>query len=70
MELKVNGELKQYSESNLPLSEVLKRSGVENLDLVSVQLNGEFVAAQDLTSTDAKNGDEVDFLFFMGGGAL
>jgi sulfur carrier protein len=36
--------------------------------MVSVQLNGEFVDRQQFAATMFKEGDEVDFLYFMGGG--
>jgi sulfur carrier protein ThiS len=34
-----------------------------------VQLNGNFVKTADLAVTRVKEGDEIDFLYFMGGGA-
>jgi len=37
--------------------------------MVSIQLNGEFVVRDDYDSTLVKEGDEVDFLYFMGGGS-
>ena len=37
--------------------------------MVSVQLNGEFVAKENFGGTALKEGDAVDFLYFMGGGA-
>jgi sulfur carrier protein len=41
---------------------------VEQPDMVSVQLNGEFVDRPSYASTQLKERDEVDFLYFMGGG--
>jgi len=37
--------------------------------MVSIQLNGEFVVRDDYDSTLVNEGDEVDFLYFMGGGS-
>ncbi len=68
MEIRVNGEVRSLEQS-APLIEVLRSSGVENPDLVAVQLNGEFVAGPDLPTTPVKEGDEVEYLFFVGGGA-
>jgi len=39
-------------------------------DMVSVQLNGEFLDRQLFEITTLKHADEVDFLCFMGGGAV
>ena len=38
--------------------------------MVSVQVNEEFAERGDWETTDIKEGDKVDFLYFMGGGAL
>jgi thiamine biosynthesis protein ThiS len=37
--------------------------------MVSVQLNGEFVESNLYDSTKVKDGDEIDFLYLMGGGS-
>jgi sulfur carrier protein len=37
--------------------------------MVSVQVNGEFVGRDDFSTFLVNNGDEVDFLYFMGGGS-
>ncbi|MGN0226145.1 MAG: MoaD/ThiS family protein [Prevotella sp.] len=36
--------------------------------LVSVQVNEQFVEAEDYASRQLEDGDFVDFLYFMGGG--
>ena len=38
--------------------------------MVSVQVNEEFAEREDWDSIQLKEGDKVDFLYFMGGGAL
>jgi len=38
--------------------------------MVSIQLNGQFVNRDDFDSTQVAEGDELDFLYFMGGGSL
>ncbi|MDR1861343.1 MAG: sulfur carrier protein ThiS [Bacteroidales bacterium] len=65
----VNGEPQDVA---LPVSilQLLKNNGVERPELVSVQLNGEFVGSDEHATVSANDGDTVDFLFFMGGGAL
>lgn len=57
-------------EVTLPLTvnELITLNGVDQPDMVSVQINGEFVEREDYVSTQIKDGDTVDFLYFMGGG--
>ena len=56
---------------NLPLnvSELIKQSDVQQPDMVSVQVNEEFAEREDWENIQLKEGDKVDFLYFMGGGA-
>lgn len=67
MKIKVNGEQKDFSDA-IDISSLLKANKVEQPDMVSVQLNGEFVERENFEATKVKEGDEVDFLYFMGGG--
>jgi sulfur carrier protein len=63
----VNGEAQ---EAGLPLTllELIKRNKVTQPEMVSVQLNGNFIAREEYAQTTIQDGDEVDFLYFMGGG--
>ena len=65
--IKVNGESQEVV---LPMTveELIKNNNVENPELVSVQVNEEFLDRNDYAKRQVKDGDEVDFLFFMGGG--
>ena len=65
----VNGD---SQEVNLPLnvSELIKQSDVQQPDMVSVQVNEEFAEREDWENIQLKEGDKVDFLYFMGGGSL
>ena len=64
----VNGDVQEVS---LPLnvSELIKQSDVQQPDMVSVQVNEEFAEREDWENIQLKEGDKVDFLYFMGGGA-
>ncbi len=64
----VNGEVQEVS---LPLnvSELIKQNDVQQPEMVSVQVNEEFAERDDWESIQLKEGDKVDFLYFMGGGA-
>ncbi len=68
MHFVVNGSTEQLPDLALTIAELLKISGVESPDMVSVQLNGEFIDRQDYGNKPVTDGDEVDFLYFMGGG--
>lgn len=65
----LNGE---SQEVNLPLSltELIKQNNVEQPDMVSVQVNDDFVDRTEWDGIQIKDGDNVDFLYFMGGGCL
>jgi len=67
VKIKVNG-VPQEIETGLSVADLLTRNKVEQPDMVSVQLNGEFVQRDRFAATVFRDGDEVDFLYFMGGG--
>jgi len=68
MTIKVNGTAQEI-EAGLSVAGLLVRNKVEQPEMVSVQLNGEFVQRNRYGITALKEDDEVDFLYFMGGGA-
>ncbi|MDR1881029.1 MAG: sulfur carrier protein ThiS [Tannerellaceae bacterium] len=63
----INGEEREIT---LPLSlgELIKQNNVSQPDMVSIQVNGEFVFRERFDDTPVNEGDEIDFLYFMGGG--
>ncbi len=67
MQIKINGK-EQDINKGLNVTELLIVNNVEMPDMVSVQLNGEFVKRENFTQTVLKENDEIDFLYFMGGG--
>ena len=70
MNVKVNGKDQSFDKDSVSVSEMLTLCDVNQPDMVSVQRNGEFVNKEDYTSTSVKEGDEIDFLYFMGGGKI
>ncbi|MFH1761614.1 MAG: sulfur carrier protein ThiS [bacterium] len=70
MIVKINGKDKNINFDKLNISELLKISEVEKPEMVSVQLNKAFIEKDKYDSTPVSENDEVDFLYFMGGGAL
>ncbi|MDR3218241.1 MAG: sulfur carrier protein ThiS [Dysgonamonadaceae bacterium] len=65
----VNGKSQELHKP-VSLAELIALNNITQPDMVSVQLNGEFVYKEDYASITLKDGDEVDFLYFMGGGNL
>ena len=64
----VNGEAQDVS---LPLTvnELIRQQHVETPEMVSVQVNEEFAEREQWDDIIIKEGDSVDFLYFMGGGS-
>ena len=65
----VNGEAQEV-QLPLSLAELIKNNNVQQPEMVSVQLNDDFVDRNEWDGLQIKEGDVVDFLYFMGGGAL
>ncbi|MBQ1622110.1 MAG: sulfur carrier protein ThiS [Selenomonas sp.] len=68
MKLTVNGEPLEI-EKTINVKELLVVAKAEQPEYVTVELNGEFVDHSGFESTLVKDGDTVEFLYFMGGGA-
>ena len=68
MKLTVNGESLEI-EKTINVKELLVVAKAEQPEYVTVELNGEFVDHSGFESTLVKDGDTVEFLYFMGGGA-
>ena len=67
MTIIVAGEKKEYKEG-LTLPELLVAENVEMPEYVTVSINDEFVPSEEKETTILKDGDNVEFLYFMGGG--
>ena len=65
----LNGE---PQEVNLPINvaQLIADNNVLQPEMVSVQVNEEFAEREDWDKIQLKEGDQVDFLYFMGGGAI
>ena len=69
MKLSVNGqETELDAAEGLSVSELLVEREVRMPDMVSVELNGEILKRGNFDSTTLREGDKVEFLYFMGGG--
>lgn len=64
----VNDE-KQEVSLPLTLAELIKINKVFQSEMVTIQVNEDFAEKEDYEKIQLKDGDRVDFLYFMGGGA-
>jgi len=66
--VKINGKPETIPEGT-PVADLLRIKGVKMPEMVSVQLNGDIVSRESFPTTTVNDSDEVEFLYFMGGGA-
>lgn len=67
MNITVAGEKKDVKEG-LTVTELIASENVETPQYVTVSVNEEFVESSEFDTTVLKEGDVVEFLYFMGGG--
>ena len=67
MTITVAGKKKEYSEG-LTLAQLIEAEKVETPHYVTATINDEFVESGAFESTIIKDGDNIEFLYFMGGG--
>ena len=67
MVITVAGEKKEVKDG-LTLPELIVQENVEMPEYVTVSINDEFVASEAKATTVLKDGDNIEFLYFMGGG--
>jgi sulfur carrier protein len=63
----VNGK-PQEIDDHTKLAKLIRLNNITQPDMVSIQLNEEFILRDQYDSIILKEGDTVDFLYFMGGG--
>lgn len=66
MKITVAGKVKEYGDG-LNITQLIEKENVETPEYVTVSVNDEFVERADFEKP-LKDGDEVEFLYFMGGG--
>lgn len=69
MKITVAGEQKNY-ENGINVAKLIELENVETPQYVTVSLNDEFVDQSAFENTVLKDGDNVEFLYFMGGGKI
>lgn len=69
MNLTVNGKPATIDgKETLDITTLLTELKVETPEYVTVELNGEILDRENFDATSVKNGDSIEFLYFMGGG--
>lgn len=68
MTITVAGNKKEY-EDGISLPTLIEKEQIDNAEYVTVTINDEFVEREKFPETIIKDGDVVEFLYFMGGGA-
>lgn len=67
MKITVGGEKREYAEG-LTLVQLIAAENVEMPEYTTVSINETFIDREHFADTVLHEGDEVEFLYFMGGG--
>ena len=65
MQIKINGKSEEFSGGTV--LELLKAKKIEP-QMVAVEVNDSMIERDQLAATQLKEGDRLEFLFYMGGG--
>ena len=68
MKIQINGENETIDKNNITVSDLLLLKEVKMPEMVSVELNGDILDREMFSTTHLKDNDEIEFLYFMGGG--
>ena len=68
MTITVAGNKKEY-EDGINLPTLIEKEQIDNAEYVTVTINDDFVKREKFGETVLKDGDAVEFLYFMGGGS-
>ena len=69
MKVTIAGNVKDIAEGTT-LAQLVIDEKVENSEYVTVTVNDEFVENHDLENVVIKENDNIEFLYFMGGGSF
>lgn len=69
MIITVAGEKKEVKDG-ITVAELIVQENVETPEYVTVTINDEFIEKEQFESTVIKENENVEFLYFMGGGSL
>lgn len=68
MTITVAGNKKEYEEG-ITVKALIEKEQIENAEYVTVTINDDFIDREAFSTTVLKEGDAVEFLYFMGGGS-
>lgn len=68
MKLIISGKEEEIDASSITVKELLELKKVEMPEYVSVELNEEILQRSAYGETYLREGDRIEFLYFMGGG--
>lgn len=68
MKIIVNGKEFILDETKISIADILTKNNIKKPEMVSVQLNEKFLNQDQFNTTNVKENDEIDFVYFMGGG--
>ena len=68
MNIQINGKAESFAAETLTVSALLVAQKVDMPEMVSVEVNGDILDREAFGTTVVKEGDTVEFLYFMGGG--
>ncbi len=69
MRIVINGEHHEMEDEPITVEKLLHARNVTTPEMVSVQMNGVYVKREMFSQTLVQENDEVEFLYFMGGGS-
>jgi len=68
MKLTINGILEEVELEDNNILELLAIKEVKMPEAVSVEINGNIIKKNDFETHSMNEGDEIEFLYYMGGG--
>ncbi len=70
MNVTINGKQEEIPLTRPTVTELLAQQKVEMPEMVSVELNGAILRRADYDTTIVNDRDQLEFLYFMGGGRI
>jgi sulfur carrier protein len=70
MKVTINGKVEVIEKDGVTISELLKIKQVKMPEMVTVEHNGEIIDRENYAKVFIKDGDTIEFLYYMGGGTV
>ncbi len=68
MKVIINGKEEVIEKESITMLDLLKIKKVKMIEMVTAEHNGEIVDRENFSNTPIKDGDIIEFLYYMGGG--